>query len=113
MDGLELILLLLVKVTHLGKDLGIAWNLGDENVVPFEGFTPHSNQLINMSDLVEHLVAVWNDRVELFKSLEGLIVVSEALVDKTKVIDSLNAVGLNTNGLKEKFLGAVKLLVNK
>ena len=62
-DSLELVLLLLVEVTHLGKNFRVTRHLGDEDVVPFESLASHANQLVNVSDLVEHLIAVWNDRM--------------------------------------------------
>ena len=55
-NGLELILLLLVKVSHLGKNFRISRNFGNQDVVPFESLTTHTNQLINMGDLVNDLV---------------------------------------------------------
>ena len=112
-DSLELVLLLLVEVTHLCKDLRITRHLRDKDVVPLEGFTSHSDQLINVGDLVKHLVGVGDDGVELLEGLQRLVVVAKALVNQTKVVDGLDAVSLDTNGLKEELLCAVELLVHE
>lgn len=56
MDGLELILLLLVKVAHFGEDLRISGHLGNKDVVPLEGLATHANQLVNVRNLVDDLV---------------------------------------------------------
>jgi len=42
-DSLKLILLLLIKIAHLGENFRVAWNFSDENIVPLESFTSHSN----------------------------------------------------------------------
>ena len=70
MNGLEFVLFLLVEVAHLGEDFRVGGDLGDEDVVPFEGFTTHADEFVDVSDLVEDLVAVWNDSVELLKGLQ-------------------------------------------
>ena len=113
MYSLELVLLLLVEIAHLGEDLRVARHFRDQDVVPLEGFTSHSDQLVHMRNLIKHLVAVGDNRVELLESLQGLVVVAEALVDETEVVNSLNAVSFDTDGLKEKLLSAVKLLVHE
>lgn len=41
--SLILVLLQLVKVTHLSEDLRIRWYLGDEDIVPFESLSLHTN----------------------------------------------------------------------
>jgi len=58
MDSLELIRLLLVKVSHLGKDFRVRWHLGDEDVVPFQSLTSHTDQLVHVSDLVDDFITV-------------------------------------------------------
>ena len=70
MHGLELILLLLVQIAHLGENLRVRRHLSDQDVVPLQGFTAHANQLVNVRDLVKHLVAVGNNGVQLFKCLQ-------------------------------------------
>ena len=81
-DSLELILLLLVEVAHLGQDFRVTGHLSDQDVVPLEGLTTHADQLVNVSDLVQDFIAVWNDRVQLLKSLERFVVVAETLVNE-------------------------------
>ena len=66
-----------------------------------------------MCDLINYLIRVGDDCVKLFESLEGLIVVPETLVNETQVIDSLDAVSLDTDSLQEEFLGAIVILVNE
>jgi len=56
--GLEFILLLLIEVAHLREDLRVAWDLGDQDVVPLERLSTHTDQLVNMSYLIDHLVGV-------------------------------------------------------
>lgn len=43
MNGLELILLLLIQIAHLGEDFRVAGYLGDQDVVPLEGLSAHTN----------------------------------------------------------------------
>jgi len=107
MDILELILLLLVKITHLGEDLRVSWNLGHQNIVPFECLSSHTNQFVDMCNLIDDLVTIWDDGMKLFESLKRFIVVVESLVHKTQVVDSFNAISLNTNRFKEEFLCSV------
>jgi len=110
---LELILLLLVKVAHLGQNLRIRRHLRDQDVVPFESLTAHADQLINVSDLVKNLVAIRDNSVELLESLERLVIVAEALIDQAQVVYRLDAVSLNTDSLQEEFLGAIELLIHE
>jgi len=110
---LELVLLLLVQVAHFGEDFRVTGHLGDEDVVPLEGFTAHTDQLVNMSDLVQDFIAVGDDGVQLFEGLERLVVVAESLVDQAQVVDGLDAVGFHTDGLKEELLCAVEILVHE
>jgi len=110
---LELILFLLVKVAHLGKNFRVRRNLGDQDVIPLESFTSHTNQLVNMSDLVKDLIRVGNNGVKFLESLQRFIVVTKALIDQAQVIDGLDTVGLYTNGLKEEFLCTVEVFVNE
>ena len=69
-DGLELILLLLVEVTHLRKNFRVRGHLRNQNVVPLEGLATHTNQLVDVSDLVDNLVTVGDNGVELLESLQ-------------------------------------------
>lgn len=64
-----------------------------------------------MSNLIDDLIRVRDDSVKLLKSLKGLIVVVEPFVDKTKIVDSLDAVSFYTNGFKEELFGAVEVLL--
>lgn len=112
-NRLELVLLLLVEVAHLSEDFRIARHLGDQNVVPLKSLATHADKLVDVSDLVQNLVTVGDDRVQLLEGLEGFIVVSEALVDETKIVDSLDAVSFDTNGLKEELLRSIKIFVHK
>jgi len=109
-NSLKLILLLLVKVTHLCKNLRVCGHLGNEDVIPFESLSSHSDKFINMGDLVNDLITVWNDCVKLLKSLETLIVVVESFVNQSKVIDCLDAICLNSDCLEEELFGSVIVL---
>ena len=82
MHSLELVLLLLIQVAHLGEDLRVARHLSDQDVVPLEGLSAHADQLVHVRDLVDHLVAVRDDGMELLESLEAFVVVAQALVHK-------------------------------
>lgn len=75
-NSLELILFLLIQVAHLGKDLTIRGYLCDQDVVPLDSLSPHTDQLVHMSYLVDDLIAVWDDCMQLFKGLKRLVVVS-------------------------------------
>lgn len=99
MHGLEFVLLLLVEVAHLGQDLGVSWHFGNEDVVPLEGLSSHSDELVHVSNLVNHLVTVWDDSVKLFEGLKTLVVVTKAFVDQTQVVNGLDAVSLDSNSL--------------
>ena len=66
-----------------------------------------------MGDLIDDLVGVRDDGVQLFEGLKRLVVIPEALVDKSEVIDSLNTVSLDSNGLEEELLGTVVVLINE
>ena len=112
-DGLELILFLLVQVAHFGQDLAIAGHLSDQDVVPLQGFTTHTDQLVNVSDLVQDFITVGDDGVELFEGLERFVVVAETLVDQAQVVDGLDAVSLHTNSLQEELLSSIEVLVDK
>lgn len=107
MNSLELILFLLVEVTHLCKNLRVGWDLGDENIVPFEGLSSHSNELINMSNLVDNFITIWNDSVKFLESLKTLVVIIKSFVNQTKIVDRLNAISFDTNSLKEELLCSV------
>lgn len=113
MNCLELVLFLLVEVAHFGEDFRVARNFSYQDVVPLESFSSHSDQFIDVGNLIQHLVAIGNNSMQLFKSLQRLIVIPQALVDKTKVVDCLDTVSFNTDSLKEEFLGAVEFFVNK
>lgn len=54
--SLELVLLLLIEVTHLSEDLRITRHLGDQDVVPFQSLASHTDQFVNVSDLVDNFV---------------------------------------------------------
>ncbi|MEN9873382.1 MAG: hypothetical protein RL186_279, partial [Pseudomonadota bacterium] len=64
MHGLEFVLLLLVEIPHFGQDFRVSWHLGDQDVVPLEGLSAHSDQLVDVSNLVDHFVAVGDDGVQ-------------------------------------------------
>jgi hypothetical protein len=66
-----------------------------------------------VGDLIDDLVGVRDDGVQLFEGLKRLVVIPEALVDKSEVIDSLNTVSLDSNGLEEELLGTVVVLINE
>ena len=106
-NSLELILLLLVEITHFGKNLRVGWDLGDENVVPFESLSSHSNELVDMSNLVNNFITIWNDSVKFLKSLKTLIVIVKSFVNQSKVVDCLNAICFDTDSLKEELLCSV------
>jgi hypothetical protein len=82
-NSLELILFLLVQVAHFGENLRVSRHFGDQDAVPFEGLSSHSDQFVHMSDLVNHFVTVRNNCVQLFKSLETLVVVVQSLVNQS------------------------------
>ena len=113
MDSLELILLLLVQIAHLGEDLRVARHFRDQYVVPFESFTAHSDQLINVRDLIEHFIAIRDDGVEFFEGLQALVVVAEALVNQAQVIDGFDTISLDTDCLKEELLCTIEFLVHE
>jgi hypothetical protein len=64
-----------------------------------------------VGDIIDDLVGVRDDGVQLLKGLKRLIVIPKALVDKSDVIDSLNTVGLNSDGLEKELLGTVVVLI--
>ena len=109
-NSLELILLLLVEVTHLSEDLRVSWDLGYENVVPLEGLSSHTDKFVDMSNLVDDLITIWDDGVKLLKSLKTLIVIVKSLVNQSKVIDCFNAISLDTDSLKEELLCSIVVL---
>ena len=82
MHSLELILLLLIQIAHLGEDLRVARHLSDQDVVPLECLSAHADQLVHVRDLVDHLIAVRDNSVQLLESLEAFIVVAQAFVHK-------------------------------
>lgn len=110
-DGLELILLLLVKVTHLGKNLRVRGHFGDQDIVPFKGLAAHTNQLVDMGDLVDNLVTVGDDSVQLLESLKRFVVVAKSLVNETEVVNGFDTVSFNTDSFQEEFLRAIVILV--
>ena len=112
-DSLKLVLLLLVEVAHFREDLRVTGHLRDQNVVPFEGLATHTNQLVHVGDLVNHLIAVRNNGVELLKCLERFVVVAETLVNQSQIVDGLNAVSLDTNGFEEELFGAVVIVIDE
>ena len=107
MDVLELVLFLLVEISHFGEDFRVSWDLGDQDVVPLKSLSSHTNEFINMGNLVDNFVTVWDDSVKFFKCLETLIVVVKSLVDETKVVNGLDAISLYTDGLQEEFFGSI------
>ena len=62
-NSLELVLLLLVEVAHLSEDFRIARHLGDQNVVPLKSLATHADKLVHVSNLVQKLLTVRNDRL--------------------------------------------------
>ena len=82
-DSLELVLLLLVQVAHLREDFRVCGHLSDKDVVPLEGLPAHANQFINVGNLVDNFIRVRNNSMQFFKRLQGLIIITEALVNKT------------------------------
>jgi len=63
-----------------------------------------------VGNLVNDFIAVWNDGVKFLEGLETFIVVVEPLVDKTEIVDGLNAVGFDTDCLQEELLGPIVVL---
>ena len=82
-DSLEFILFLLVQVTHLSQNFGVRGDLGDQNIVPFESLASHTDQLIDVGNLVDDFVAVRDDGVQFLECLERLVIVAESLVHQT------------------------------
>ena len=66
-----------------------------------------------MGDLVQNFIAIRNDGVKLFKSLQALVIIAKALVHESQIVNSLDAVSLNTDSLQEKLLCAVKFLIDE
>lgn len=66
-----------------------------------------------MSDLVDDLITVGDDRVELLESLERLVIIAQSLVNKTEVVDGLDAVSFDTNSLQEELLSSIVVFTNK
>jgi hypothetical protein len=64
-----------------------------------------------VGDLIDDLVGVRNDGVQLLEGLKRLVVIPEALVDKSEIIDGFDAIGLDTDGLEEELLGTVVVLI--
>ena len=64
-----------------------------------------------MSDLVDHLIGVRDNCVKLLKGLQAFIVVAQSLINKTKVIDGLNAISFYTNSFQEELFRTVIVLV--
>jgi len=64
-----------------------------------------------MSDLINDFITVWDDGMQLFKSLQAFIVIIESLVNEPKIINGLNAISLDTDGFEEELLGSVEIFV--
>ena len=110
-DSLELILLLLVQESHLCEDLRVALDvLSDQHVVPLESLSAHADILIHVSNLEENLITIWDNRVKFLESLQRFIVVSELLVNKSKVVNSLDTISFDTNSLQEELLCSIILV---
>ena len=62
-NGLELVLFLLIQIAHLSEDLTVTWYFGYQNVVPLKSLASHADKLVNMSDLIYHLITVRDDSV--------------------------------------------------
>ena len=60
-----------------------------------------------MRNLVDNFITVGYNCVELFKSLQRLVVITKSLVDEAKVVDSLNAIRLYADSFKEELLSSV------
>lgn len=103
----------MIKIAHLGKDFRITWYLRYQDIVPFDGLATHANQLVDVRDLVDHLVAVRDDSMQLLERLERFVVVAETLVDEAQVVDCLDAVSFNTDGFKEELFGSVVLFTDE
>jgi len=64
-----------------------------------------------MCDLINDLVTIWDDSVQLLKSLQTFIVIIKSLVNQPKVVNGLNAVSLDTDGFEEELLGSVEVFI--
>lgn len=104
---------MLVQVAHLGENLTVCWHLSYQDVVPLESLAPHANKFVDVCNLVDDFVGVWNYCVKFFKGLQRLVVITKPLVDKTQVVNSFNAVCFHANGFKEELFGAVVVFVHK
>jgi len=80
-NSLELVLLLLVEVAHLRQNFRVTRHFRDEDIVPLEGLATRLNQLVHVSNLINDLIRVGNNRVQLLKSLQRFVIVAKTLVD--------------------------------
>lgn len=64
-----------------------------------------------MCDLINDFVTIWDDSMQLFKSLQTFIVIIKSLINEPKVINSLNAISLDTDGFEEELLGSIEIFV--
>ena len=51
-NSLELVLFLLVKVAHFGENFRVRGDLSYQDIVPFEGLSAHTNEFIDVRDLI-------------------------------------------------------------
>ena len=75
-NGLKLILFLLVQVAHLGQDFRVGRHFGDQDVVPFKSLSSHTDELVDVGNLVDYFITVWDYGVKLFKRLKTFIIVA-------------------------------------
>jgi len=64
-----------------------------------------------MCDLINDLVTIWDDSVQLLKSLQTFIVIIKSLINQPKVVNGLNAVSFDTDGFEEELLGSIEIFV--
>ena len=64
-----------------------------------------------MGDLINDFITIWDDSMQLFKRLQTFIVIIQSLINQPKVVNSLNAVSLDTDGFEEELLGSVEVFI--
>jgi len=109
--SLEFILLLLVEIAHFGQYFWISWHLGNKDVVPFQSLSSHANKFVDMSDLINYFITIGDDSMQLFESLQTFVVIIQSLVDEPEVVNSFDAICLDTDGFEEELLGSVEIFV--
>ena len=64
-----------------------------------------------MGNLINDFIAIGDDSMQLFECLQAFIVIIESLINESKVVNSLDAISLDTDGFEEEFLGSVEVFV--